>query len=216
LGLSAIAQIAKKISDVAPMFLQTIQLSIQCLKSAGADINHLNQDGQNVLHLAAQEGNLKAVQIVRALEADINQPDNNGNLPAYLAALNGRVDICQELLDAGNREKVWQKIIGEKNTEAAQTLMSAMSQNDFETICSKQDWQWLQSVDLVEGEGEEKKRKEISSSKEVLPPSSQTKRARISSLDHSAPPPIAPATTPTKAQAKEKGSAKEMGPANDI
>ncbi len=216
LGLSAIAQIAKKISDVAPMFLQTIQLSIQCLKSAGADINHLNQDGQNVLHLAALDGNLKAVQILTALEADINQPDNNGNLPAYLAALNGRVDICQELLDAGNREKVWQKIIGEKNAEAAQTLMSAMSQSDFEEICSKQDWQWLQSVDLVEGEGEEKKHKEISSSKEVLPPSPQTKRARISSLDHSAPPPIAPATTPTKAQAKEKGSAKEMGPANDI
>jgi ankyrin repeat protein len=215
-GLSAIAQIAKKISNVAPIFLQTFQNSIQCLKSAGADINHLNQGGQNVLHLAALDGNLKAVQILIALKADINQPDNSGNLPAYLAALNGRVDICQELLDAGNREKVWQKIIGEKNTEAAQTLMSAMSQNDFETICSKQDWQWLQSVDLVEGEGEEKKRKEISSSKEVLPPPPQTKRARISSLDHSAPPPIAPATTPTKAQAKEKGSAKEMGPANDI
>ncbi len=57
LGLSAIAQIAKKISNVAPMFLQNIELSIQCLKSASADINHLSQGGQNLLHLAAIDGN---------------------------------------------------------------------------------------------------------------------------------------------------------------
>ncbi len=212
-GLSAIAQIAKKISNVAPMFLQTIQLSIQCLKSAGADINYLNQDGQNVLHLAALDGNLKAVQILTALEADINQPDNNGNLPAYLAALNGRVEICQELLGASNREKVWQKIIGEKNADAAQTLMSAMSQSDFEEICSKQDWQWLQSVSLVEGLQKKRKEEVVTSEEEMPPP--QTKKPRISSLDRSVPT-LPPASNPAKAQVTTKRAANDITPANDI
>ena len=195
------------------MFLQTIQLSIQCLKSAGADINYLNQDGQNVLHLAALDGNLKAVQILTALEADINQPDNNGNLPAYLAALNGRVEICQELLGASNREKVWQKIIGEKNADAAQTLMSAMSQSDFEEICSKQDWQWLQSVSLVEGLQKKRKEEVVTSEEEMPPP--QTKKPRISSLDRSVPT-LPPASNPAKAQVTTKRAANDITPANDI
>ncbi len=69
-----------------PMLLATIYNRaevVELLKDAGADLHHVNVQGQNLLHLAAYSGNLDLVEM--ALEAGVEQVDdkNGRSLETY-------------------------------------------------------------------------------------------------------------------------------------
>ena len=51
-------------------------------------------------YIAAQEGHVDVVQLLRHVKANLETPTNEGATPAYIAAQNGHVKVLQLLRDA--------------------------------------------------------------------------------------------------------------------
>lgn len=88
-----------------PLFFKAIRKQdigqLQKLFAAGADITVRNTKGQTPLHVAAEEGNLDAVEMLLSHEANPNAMDAAGLTPLSLAVLNSSYPIVAMLLAAG-------------------------------------------------------------------------------------------------------------------
>jgi hypothetical protein len=76
-------------------------LLTQFLLHAGADVNHLDNEGCTPLHRAADRGYKDIVALLLAYGADINKTDNYGNTPLSWAAFNYYEDTLEFLLEHG-------------------------------------------------------------------------------------------------------------------
>ena len=69
------------------------------LKNHSLDINVINHEGQNLLHLAARGGHARTVRFL--LENGIHYYEGRWGDPLYLAAINGHQTVVRQLLDHG-------------------------------------------------------------------------------------------------------------------
>jgi len=71
--------------------------SYKKLVSVGADVNAKSNFGKTPLHVAAENGYLKAVEILISAGANVNAKDKNGKIPLDIASNNTREAIKQYL-----------------------------------------------------------------------------------------------------------------------
>ena len=72
--------------------------NVLCKYSSGTD--HVNKNGQTLLHQACQDGNLKIVKfLVKEMLFDVNKPDNEGQTPLHVACQNGHFDVVTSLVN---------------------------------------------------------------------------------------------------------------------
>ena len=78
--------------------------AVQCLLTHGANVNAVKNNGETVLHYAAQCSPFDAVEIVLCLlehGANVNAVNNNGETALHYAANIGWTDTMQCLLEHG-------------------------------------------------------------------------------------------------------------------
>jgi len=73
------------------------------LLDAGADIGHRNDQGENALISASQEGNIDVVKVLLDAGADKNQPNADGETPLELAIRLKQKKELINLLKGGKR-----------------------------------------------------------------------------------------------------------------
>lgn len=69
--------------------------------SSGIVINATDQHGKTALHLAANSGQISAVNYLLEHKADVTASDNSGSTPLHVAAAAGFAHICAKLIEAG-------------------------------------------------------------------------------------------------------------------
>jgi len=81
----------------------TASLEVLCntMETANTHIDIENDVGQTALHLAANQGHLKSVQVLINAQADIEAKDNEGKTPLFMAAKSKSPPIVVELIMAG-------------------------------------------------------------------------------------------------------------------
>ncbi|RYP90107.1 hypothetical protein DL770_003799 [Monosporascus sp. CRB-9-2] len=65
------------------------------------DVNQPNNSGETPLHIAASQGNVKAMERLMAQGADINKADQSGDTPLHAAAWRHKSETCNFLLGQG-------------------------------------------------------------------------------------------------------------------
>ena len=66
-----------------------------------ANLNDLNQEGQHVIHFAARNGNIAAIEKLVELGADINAKDNHEMVALHLATEYNRISAIEKLVELG-------------------------------------------------------------------------------------------------------------------
>lgn len=69
--------------------------------NSNVDLNAVNSNGLNALHLASKEGHLAVVRLLLDHNAVIDAKTKKGNTALHIASLAGRTDIVQLLVDRG-------------------------------------------------------------------------------------------------------------------
>ncbi|XP_067653124.1 ankyrin-3-like [Haliotis asinina] len=79
------------------------KMDVYCfLMKIGADMSQENDDGENILHMACQGGNVKIVKYILTQNiVDINGNDDNKMTPFLLAAYHGNSDVLELLVQKG-------------------------------------------------------------------------------------------------------------------
>ncbi|XP_067653126.1 ankyrin-3-like [Haliotis asinina] len=79
------------------------KMDVYCfLMKIGADMSKENDDGENILHMACQGGNVKIVKYILTQNiVDINGNDDNKMTPFLLAAYHGNSDVLELLVQKG-------------------------------------------------------------------------------------------------------------------
>lgn len=77
---------------------------LEALLSQGADVSIVNDDGQNALHAACNEGKLEIVArlLGNMTEEQINLRDNYQMTPFHLACENGFFEVVESLVSGAN------------------------------------------------------------------------------------------------------------------
>lgn len=84
---------------VTPLTIDTRDPDItKMLIKYGASIDQTNPEGYNVLHFAAQRGDLETVKVLLAADANRNAMSLQGRTPLYLASSEGKENVVKELL----------------------------------------------------------------------------------------------------------------------
>lgn len=73
-------------------------LARSLLKSGGASISAINEDGQTALHLAVLNGHESLLGLLLEQGADIEAPAKDGSKPLYIAAKSGNLSLVESLL----------------------------------------------------------------------------------------------------------------------
>mgnify|MGYP006115677319 CR=1 FL=1 len=74
---------------------------ILTLLSAGAEVDHADNDCWTALDVAAQWGHVETIHALLAAGAEVNHVNNAGETALYKAAEQGHVDAVRALLQAG-------------------------------------------------------------------------------------------------------------------
>ena len=74
---------------------------LQMLVKSRYDLNLQNKDGDTAAHIAAQKGNIKALNMLSENGAEINALNHHSLSPLYLAILNDKTECIESLLDQG-------------------------------------------------------------------------------------------------------------------
>jgi hypothetical protein len=94
-------------------------------------MDFLNEKGQNILHVAAESGQMKLVEELlgnRDLEALINEKDYNGNTPLHLAAMCGRTEIMQALV---SDKRVDKRIVNNEKLKPSGVVVKLLQGGPF-------------------------------------------------------------------------------------
>lgn len=67
----------------------------------GADVNQLDVDGRQPLHVAALQGELVVIRLLLKNGADIDGLDRNGHSPLYIAVMGGKTQVADFLIEKG-------------------------------------------------------------------------------------------------------------------
>lgn len=97
-----------------------------------ADVTAKRKDTYRPIHLAAQSGNVEAVEMLIQAKADVNVPLKSGKTALHLAAEHGHVEVVQKLLAFGASPAMvgWDKMsplmvaIKSGNTDCARVLIA--------------------------------------------------------------------------------------------
>ena len=65
------------------------------------DVNAKNKAGHTPLHMAALEGHVKAIRLLKSFGADVNAQNNADQTPLHMAAIYGRTEAMQLLRSYG-------------------------------------------------------------------------------------------------------------------
>jgi ankyrin repeat protein len=74
---------------------------IKKLKTLGANIHQVNNEGASSLYIACERGHLDVVKFLIEQGANIHQRANAGDSPLYIACYNGHLDIVKFLITQG-------------------------------------------------------------------------------------------------------------------
>ncbi|XP_071084298.1 ankyrin repeat domain-containing protein 50-like isoform X1 [Haliotis cracherodii] len=75
---------------------------VELLVSKGADVSLVDEDGDNILHLACMRGHLETVKYVLSLHVvDINSRGQGSRTPVMRAAAGGHIDVVELLASKG-------------------------------------------------------------------------------------------------------------------
>jgi ankyrin repeat protein len=66
-----------------------------------ADINAVNCEGENALHVAVLWEDIEAVRLLIAAGINVNQPGDLGHTPLHEACTRGNLDVIKLLVEAG-------------------------------------------------------------------------------------------------------------------
>jgi hypothetical protein len=66
-----------------------------------ADINAVNCEGGNALHVAVLWGDVEAVRLLIAAGINVNQPGDLGHTPLHEACMRGNLDVVKLLVEGG-------------------------------------------------------------------------------------------------------------------
>lgn len=93
----------------------------------GADINKLNANGENALHVAAKRGQLAMVNLLIQAGANLEVCSDSECSPLHLAIIGDHADIVQALIDAGAKLEINNLIQAAcfNSIDAAQILLDA-------------------------------------------------------------------------------------------
>jgi len=83
--------------------------AIKLLKKCGANIDHINENGDTALHLAVTQGNKCAIRNLLAAGANYSITDKEGRLPEDLARFSPDKKILEIIEDAKCKEDVEEK-----------------------------------------------------------------------------------------------------------
>ena len=111
-----------------PLFLavacSTIDFNSDVLKQlidAGADLNYTDENGDTALHLAVQNNNIEALELLLRQKTNYNQLNNNGNTPLDLALEQKSNDLFNILLnkyDEANKNDFLLSILKRNQSDA--------------------------------------------------------------------------------------------------
>ena len=73
-------------------------------KDEPALVSSKNRDGETPLHLAAENGDKKMVELLLANQADVNATDGTGDTPLHLAVSYHHDAVAQLLREHGGHE----------------------------------------------------------------------------------------------------------------
>lgn len=99
-GRSLIYNVVRKVSEEDHRYGKMPDENMKratALIKAGANVNHINRNGDSLLHTAVHNMNLSAFNMLASLGADFNQEDKNGHTPIYLAAYLGAITILHHI-----------------------------------------------------------------------------------------------------------------------
>lgn len=104
IGLYLLICIIGCITEYSPFY----QCSLRELKELGvitseSDINKEDNDGNTLLHKAAEEGNTEVVALLIEARADVRHTNKAHESPLCLAAEKGHTEVVKLLIEAGAR-----------------------------------------------------------------------------------------------------------------
>jgi ankyrin repeat protein len=97
-----------------------------CAKNRSG-LHSKDKHGNTPLHIAAQQGNLKVMQLLLDNNAVINKADKQGRTPLYVAAQNGQLSAIKMLLDS-NAD------VNEASNEGVTPLLLAVQTGDASSV----------------------------------------------------------------------------------
>ncbi len=107
------------------------------LLRSGADLNAIDKSSKNVLHLAAQSGELPPSLPKHEMERFLFSPDVDGNTPMHLAAASGDQSMFAELKGLGGDETKT-NLAGKSALSLFQATVAEMDQEDQAAVAQMQ------------------------------------------------------------------------------
>ena len=107
--------------------------AVEILLNAGGDMCIKDEEGQNVLHRAAQEGNFRCTNILMKSPHSIfvlREQDKNGSTPLMLAVGSGDFEVVKCLLNQDGLNKT----VNAHNKQLEYPMHSAARSGDLETV----------------------------------------------------------------------------------
>ncbi|XP_067652901.1 ankyrin repeat domain-containing protein 50-like [Haliotis asinina] len=139
---------------------------VKFLVDRGANVSLVNEEGDNILHLACAGGDLETVKLILSLKAvDINSRGDLSKTPVMVAAHGGHSDVVEFLVDRGanvslvdsDGDNVLHLACYSGDLETVEHILSlnkvdinATNINGQTAIKIAKDWQYEQVVDLLE------------------------------------------------------------------
>ena len=77
--------------------------TLECLLSAGADVNRTTSDGAMAFHLGAENGHTQILECLRKSKAEVGTSNKDKYTALHLAALNGHVETAEYLLNKNSK-----------------------------------------------------------------------------------------------------------------
>lgn len=81
----------------------------QEIKSSNVNLNEVDEQGNTLLHFAADKGFLNSVKFLLAQGADLAVQNKDGNSALHLAVQQGYINIAEEMLGISDTAKIRKK-----------------------------------------------------------------------------------------------------------